>query len=152
MTMNFRKHHAPEEPEINLIPFIDVLLVVLIFLMLTTTYSRLTELKINLPAANAQAASARPKELQVLVSADGRYMVNQRVLDGRNVEAIAAGLNAEAGTARDVVVVVRADASATHQSVINVMDAARRVGLTQLTFATQGQSGSTATPATSSGQ
>lgn len=147
MPMNFRKRHAPEEPEINLIPFIDVLLVVLIFLMLTTTYSRLTELKINLPSANAQSASARPKELQVLVSADGRYMVNQRVLEGRNVEAIAAGLNAEAGTARDVVVVVRADASATHQSVINVMDAARRVGLTQLTFATQGQTSAPATAA-----
>lgn len=145
MPMNFRKRHAPEEPEINLIPFIDVLLVVLIFLMLTTTYSRLTELKINLPSANAQAASTRPKELQVLVSADGRYMVNQRMLEGRNVEALAAGLNVEVGAARDVVVVVRADASATHQSVINVMDAARRVGLTQLTFATQGQSG----PATS---
>lgn len=147
MPMNFRKRHAPEEPEINLIPFIDVLLVVLIFLMLTTTYSRLTELKINLPSANAQSASARPKELQVLVSADGRYVVNQRVLEGCNVEAIAAGLNAEAGAARDVVVVVRADASATHQSVINVMDAARRVGLTQLTFATQGQTGAPATAA-----
>ncbi len=147
MPMNFRKRHAPEEPEINLIPFIDVLLVVLIFLMLTTTYSRLTELKINLPSANAQAASARPKELQVLVSADGRYMVNQRMLEGRNVEALAAGLHAEAGSTRDVVVVVRADASATHQSVINVMDAARRVGLTQLTFATQGQNGpATAAP------
>jgi biopolymer transport protein ExbD len=147
MPMNFRKRHAPEEPEINLIPFIDVLLVVLIFLMLTTTYSRMTELKINLPAANAQAASVRPKELQVLVASDGRYMVNQRMLEGRNVEALAAGLNAEAGTSRDVVVVVKADAAATHQSVINVMDAARRVGLTQLTFATQGQSGASPTTA-----
>ena len=148
MAMNFRKRHAPEEPEINLIPFIDVLLVVLIFLMLTTTYTRQTELKVNLPSANAQAATARPKELQVLVAADGRYMVNQRLVEGRNVEALAAGLNAEAGAAggpaRDVVVVVRADATATHQSVINVMDAARRVGLTQLTFATQGQGAATA--------
>lgn len=146
MPMNFRKRHAPEEPEINLIPFIDVLLVVLIFLMLTTTYARMSELKINLPSANAQAASARPQELQVLVSADGRYVVNQRMLEGRNVEALAAGLTAAAGASRDVVVVVRADASATHQSVINVMDAARRVGLKQLTFATQAQSGATALP------
>jgi biopolymer transport protein ExbD len=149
MPMNFRKRHAPEEPEINLIPFIDVLLVVLIFLMLTTTYAPMSELKINLPTANAQAASARPQELQVLVSADGRYVVNQRPLEGRNVEALVAGLASASGASRDVVVVVvRADASATHQSVINVMDAARRVGLKQLTFATQAQSGPAALPPT----
>jgi biopolymer transport protein ExbD len=142
--MHFRKRHAPEEPEINLIPFIDVLLVVLIFLMLTTTYSRLTELKINLPTASAKAADARPKELTVMVTADGRYMVNQRLIEGRSVELLAAGLTAQAGNERDIVVVVNADASASHQSVINVMDAARRVGLTQLTFATQGQSDASA--------
>jgi biopolymer transport protein ExbD len=140
MAMNFRKRHQPEEPEINLIPFIDVLLVVLIFLMLTTTYAKLTELKINLPTANAQSAKPRPKELVVLVTADGRYLINQRLVDGRSVEVLAAGLNSATAGARDTVVVVTADASATHQSVINVMDAARRVGLSQLTFATQGQS------------
>ena len=139
MPMNFRKRHQAEEPEINLIPFIDVLLVVLIFLMLTTTYSRLTELKVNLPSANAKAADARPKELVVVVTADGRYVVNQRPVDGRSVALLAAGLAAQAGAQRDTVVVINADASASHQSVINVMDAARRVGLTQLTFATQGQ-------------
>ncbi len=144
MPMNFRKRHAPEEPEINLIPFIDVLLVVLIFLMLTTTYSRLTELKINLPTASAKAADARPKELTVMVTADGRYMVNQRLIEGRSVELLAAGLTAQAGSERNLVVVINADASASHQSVINVMDAARRVGLTQLTFATQGQSDNSA--------
>jgi biopolymer transport protein ExbD len=140
MSMSFRKRHLPEEPEINLIPFIDVLLVVLIFLMLTTTYAKMTELKINLPSANAQAAKPRVKELIVLVTADGRYSVNQRLLDGRSVEVLAAGLTSAAGGTKDAVVVVTADASATHQSVINVMDAARRVGLTQLTFATQGLS------------
>jgi len=142
MSMHFRKRHTPEEPEINLIPFIDVLLVVLIFLMLTTTYSRLTELKINLPTANAKAVDSRPKELIVMVTADGRYMVNQRLIEGRSVELLAAGMSTQAGSERNVVVVVNADASASHQSVINVMDAARRVGLTQLTFATQGQSDS----------
>ena len=140
MSMNFRRrHHQAEEPEINLIPFIDVLLVILIFLMLTTTYSRLTELKINLPTANAQASKPRPKELIVLVTADGRYMVNQQLLEGRSVEVLAAGLASAAAGNKDVVVIVTADASATHQSVINVMDASRRVGLSQLTFATQGQ-------------
>ncbi len=143
MAMNFRTR-TQEEPEINLIPFIDVLLVILIFLMLTTTYAKFTEMKINLPNANAQSAKPRPKELVVLVSADGRYVINQRVLETRGVESLAAALNAAAGSAKDTVIVVTADASATHQSVINVMDAARRVGLSQLTFATQGQSDSAA--------
>lgn len=137
MSMNFR-HRRTEEPEINLIPFIDVLLVVLIFVMLTTSYAKFTELKITLPKANAQAPKNRPKELVVLVTSDGRYMVNQEVVDGRSVELLTASLSRAAGVAKDTVVIVSADAAATHQSVINVMDAARRAGLTQLTFATQG--------------
>jgi biopolymer transport protein ExbD len=145
MPMNFRTR-PKEEPEINLIPFIDVLLVVLIFLMLTTTYAKFTELKINLPTANAQASKPRARELVVLVTADGRYVINQRVLEARGVDTLAAALSSAAGTSKDTVIVVSADASATHQSVINVMDAARRVGLSQLTFATQGQSDSAAAP------
>ncbi len=143
MPMNFNKRRQSDEPEINLIPFIDVLLVVLIFLMLTTTYTKMTELKINLPVANAQASKPRPRELVVLVTSDGRYVVDRQLLDGRGVEALAASLSRAAGTAKDTVIVVTADASASHQSVINVMDAARRVGLSQLTFATQGQSDKT---------
>jgi biopolymer transport protein ExbD len=139
MAMNFRKRHTPEEPEINLIPFIDVLLVILIFLMLTTTYSKLTELHINLPSANAQAVKPRPNELVVLVTADGRYQINSRMVEGRSVDLLAAALTSAVGSAKDTVLVITADASATHQSVINVMDAARRVGLSHLTFATQGQ-------------
>lgn len=151
MSMNFRKHHLrEEEPEINLIPFIDVLLVILIFLMLTTTYAKLTELKINLPTANAQASKPRPREMVVVVTADGRYLVNQRQIDGRSVDMLAAGLASAAGGVKDTVVVVTADASATHQSVINVMDAARRVGLSQLTFATQGQADAGAAAAAAS--
>lgn len=144
MAMHFRKRRPPEDPEINLIPFIDVLLVILIFLMLTTTYSKVSELKINLPTANAQATKARPAEIMVLVAADGRYMVNQRMLAGRGIETLAASLAQVAGNAKNTVVIINADAQASHQSVINVMDAARRVGLTQLTFATQGQHDGTA--------
>lgn len=136
MAMNFRDRQR-EEPEINLIPFIDVLLVVLIFVMLTTTYAKFTEIKINLPVANAQIPQARPKEMVVIVSADGRYLVDGQAIEGRSVELLAAALQSGAQGKSDVVVVVSADASATHQSVINVMDASRRAGLTQLTFATQ---------------
>jgi len=143
MAMNFRPRR-PEEPEINLIPFIDVLLVVLIFLMLTTTYSKFTELKINLPTANANAAKTRPQELVVVVTADGRYMVNHQLVQGRQVELLTAALAQASQGRKDSIVIVTADAAATHQSVINVMDAARRVGLSQLTFAAQGQAGGAA--------
>ena len=139
MAMNFRKRRAAEEPEINLIPFIDVLLVILIFLVLNTTYTKYTELPINLPTANAKQAQSRPQEIVVTVTPDGRYLVNQQFMEGRSVELLAAGLQRATNGRSDVIVVINADASASHQSVINVMDAARRAGLSQLTFATQGQ-------------
>jgi biopolymer transport protein ExbD len=127
----------PEEPEINLIPFIDVLLVVLIFLMLSTTYSRFTELQINLPAADAEKLRDRPGEVIVAVSADGRYSVNRKPVDGRSVELLTAELSAAAAGRPDTVVIISADAMTAHQAVINVLDAARRAGLSRLTFAAQ---------------
>ncbi len=127
-----------EEPEINLIPFIDVLLVVLIFLMLSTTYSRFTELQVNLPNANAEKLKERPGEVIVAVSSDGRYVVNKRAVDGRSVELLSVELAAAAGGKPDTVVIISADALAAHQSVVNVLDAARRAGLQRLTFAAQG--------------
>ena len=134
--MRFSKRRI-EEPEINLIPFIDVLLVVLIFLMLSTTYSRFTELQVNLPSANAETMRERPGEIIVAVSGDGRYAVNRKAIDGRSVELLTAALSDAAAGRSDQVVIVSADALAAHQSVINVLDAARRAGLTRLTFAAQ---------------
>ena len=126
-----------EEPEINLIPFIDVLLVVLIFLMLSTTYSRFTELQVNLPTADAEKLKDRPRELVVSVSSDGRYMVNRQPLEARSVEALTARLKEASGGQAETVVIVTADAVAAHQSVVNVLDAARRAGLARITFAAQ---------------
>lgn len=140
MAIHF-KHRRTEEPEINLIPFIDVLLVILIFLMLTTTYSKFTELQVNLPVADAERARDYPREIVVAVSADGRYAVDKQPVQGRSVEVLQAELAAAAAQRRDPVVVISADAMAAHQSVINVMDAARRAGLAQLTFATQTSGG-----------
>ncbi|HEU4458401.1 MAG TPA: biopolymer transporter ExbD [Methylibium sp.] len=134
--MNFRPRRS-DEPEINLIPFIDVLLVILIFLMLSTTFSKFTELKINLPSADAERARDYPKEIIVGVSSDGRYTVSGQAVAGRDVATLGAALAVAAEGNRERVVIVSADASAAHQSVINVMDAARRVGLSQLSFATQ---------------
>jgi len=134
--MNFRPG-SREEPEINLIPFIDILLVVLIFLVLTTTYSKYTELQVNLPVADAQAPKQNPREVIVSVGSDGRYAVDRRVIDASAVEGLTAALAEAKGDRDDVMVIISADAQAAHQSVINVMDAARRAGLVQITFATQ---------------
>lgn len=136
MAMNFRKTR-PEEPEINLIPFIDVLLVVLIFLMLSTTYSKFTELHVTLPAADADKPRDNPKEVIVTVAADGRYAVNGQAVDGRSVERLSAELGRASGGPGDTPVIVSADATAAYQAVVNVMDAARRAGLPRLTFAAQ---------------
>jgi biopolymer transport protein ExbD len=134
--MNFRPRHT-EEPEINLIPFIDVLLVILIFLMLTTTYSKFTELQLRLPVADTEAQRDYPKEVIVAVSADGRYIVNKEPVSGRSVDALSFALSGVAKAGKETVVIISADAAAAHQSVITVMEAARRAGLTQITFATQ---------------
>jgi biopolymer transport protein ExbD len=134
--MKFRRSTAPE-PEINLIPFIDVLLVVLIFLMLSTTYSKFTEMELNLPVANAAPQKERPKEIVVSVSADGQFSVNHVVVNGRDVQSISNALAQATQNVNDPMVVVSADAQSTHQSVMMVMEAARRNQLKQLTFAAQ---------------
>ena len=134
--MNFRAR-TREEPEINLIPFIDVLLVVVIFLMLTTTYSKFTEMQLTLPVADTQAQRDYPKEVIVAISNDGRYMINKVPVDGRSVDAVATALAEGARAGKESVVIISADAMAAHQSVITVMEAARRMGLSQITFATQ---------------
>ena len=139
--MNFRKGKGREDPEINLIPFIDVLLVILIFLMLSTTYSKFTELQVVLPVADADKPRENPHEIIVAVSGEGRYAINRKTLDGRSVEMLAGELVLAADGSKDVVVIISADATAAHQSVVTVMDAARRAGLSRLTFATQAGQG-----------
>jgi biopolymer transport protein ExbD len=134
--MNF-KTRPREEPEINLIPFIDVLLVVVIFLMLSTTYSKFTELQLSLPLADAQALRDYPKDVLVTVTSEGTYTVNSVPVTGRSVELVTTALVAGAKAGKESVLIISADASAKHQSVVTVMEAARRAGLSQVTFATQ---------------
>ena len=136
--MNFQRGREKEPLEINLVPLIDVMMVILIFLMITTTYSKYTELQINLPTAQAERQLERPNELTVLVNAQGQYLVNKQAVAFRSVEQLADELRrAGGGGAREPVVVISADAAATHQSVIRVMEAARIAGLSQITFTTQ---------------
>jgi biopolymer transport protein ExbD len=139
--MNFRKGQGREDPEINLIAFIDVLLVILIFLMVTTSYSKLTALQITLPTADAEKAAERPFEINVGVDAQGRYAVDNVRTAARNPEDLAEELmNAAKASGKanaDPVVIINADATATHQTVINVLEAARLAGYSRVTFAAQ---------------
>jgi biopolymer transport protein ExbD len=134
--MNFQPRKK-EEPEINLIPFIDVLLVILIFLMLSTTYSKFTEMQIKLPVADVEAQRDYPKEVLVSVSSEGDYSVNKLPVAGRSVAELSEALKAGAKAGKESVVIIHADANARHQAVISVMEAARLASLSQITFATQ---------------
>lgn len=135
--MNFRKRRGREEPEINFVPLIDVLLVILIFLMASTTYSRFAELKINLPTADAEKRVEQKQNIQIAVSANGQYAINDTPVPFVGTEEFALQLRRAAGNNPDPLVVVNADALASHQSVVNVMEAARAAGFGKLTFATQ---------------
>jgi biopolymer transport protein ExbD len=135
--MNFRLGRRREEPEINLIPMIDVLLVILIFMMVTTSYAKFSELQINLPQAGGDASAAKANLINVAVDASEHYAINDQGLQYTGVDALAASLKAAAGNQTDPTIVIDADAKATHQSVINVMEAARRAGYGRITFTTQ---------------
>ena len=138
--MNFQRFQAREDLEINLIPLIDVLLVILIFLMITTTYSKYAELQINLPTADAQKQLERPNEINITVNASGQYTINRRPLVFSDVTALSDEMRRAAGELKDPVVVINADANATHQSVIHIMEASRMAGYGHITFATQAKS------------
>ena len=134
--MKFHREKSAE-PEINLIPFIDILLVIVIFLMLSTTYSKFTEMQLNLPVAEAAALQERPHEVVISISNDGSFSVNKLPIRGRDVLSLSQALAQAAQSVENPMVIISADAQASHQSVMMVMEAARRNGLNQLTFAAQ---------------
>ena len=135
--MNFQRGRTREEPEINLIPMIDVLLVILIFLMVTTTYTRFSGLQINLPQAEGDTSSMH-KEQQINVSVDAteHYAFNNKTVNFNSVDKLAEELRKTAGDMNDPTIIINADAKAPHQSVINIMEAARLAGYGRITFTT----------------
>lgn len=135
--MNFLRGHGREEPEINLIPMIDVMLVIIIFLMLTTTYSKFSGIEINLPTAEAGKPPEQPNEVEVAVTATGQVLINKQPLGVADVKAVAEALRRAAGDRQNPVIVINADAKATHQSVIDIMQAAQTAGYPHISFATQ---------------
>ena len=137
--MNFQRGRVRDEPEINLIPLIDMLLVILIFLMVTTSYAKYSELQINLPEAGGESTAAEVKPIQITVDASEHYAINNKGIAFTGVEAMASALKTAAGDQADPTIVINADAKAPHQSVINVMEAARQAGFGRITFTTQSQ-------------
>ncbi len=135
--MNFQRGRSSDVPEINLIPLIDVLLVIIIFLMLTTTYAKFSGLEINLPTADASKQVEQPNEINVAVTATGQILVNKTPLPGADVLSISEALRRAAGDGKDPGIVINADAKATHQSVVDVMQAAQTAGYAHISFSTQ---------------
>ena len=135
--MNFQRGREQDVPEINLIPLIDVLLVIIIFLMLTTTYAKFSGLEINLPTADAAKQAEQPNEVSVAVTAHGQVLVNKAPLAANDVKSISEALRRAAGNNSDPIIVINADAKATHQSVVDIMQAAQSAGYPRISFATQ---------------
>ncbi len=136
--MNFLRGHQRDDPEINLIPMIDVLLVILIFMMVTTTYSHFSELQINLPQATGEAPTEKANPLiNVSVDATEHYAVNSKPVGFSSVDQFADELRRAGGDAKEPVIVINADAKTPHQAVINIMEAARIAGYGIITFQTE---------------
>ena len=135
--MNFRRASFREEPDINLVPFIDVLIVIVIFLAVTTTYSKYAELKINLPVADANTVDQPIDKLEIAISKTGQYFVNGREVPMESPLLFAETLRQIAGPDSDPVIIISADSNTTHQSVIYTMEAARIAGYGRITFTTQ---------------
>ena len=135
--MNFQKGKKNDEFEINFIPLIDVLLVIIIFLVVSTTFARFSQLKINLPTAEANIADKNLEYINVTISKDGQYAINQKSISAQTVADLTIILKEMSAGNIDNPIVINADALASHQSVINVMEASRQAGLTKITFSTK---------------
>ena len=135
--MGFKRKSRLEDPEINFIPLIDVLLVIIIFLIVSTTFSKFSELKINLPTADANPVEEKLLPINVTVTKEGQYAINEEILSQKSIDSIEKRPIQIAGNAKDLPVIINADAETPHQSVVNIMEASRRVGLTKITFSTK---------------
>ena len=119
--MNFRRKSSLEDPEINFIPLIDVLLVIIIFLVVSTTFSKFSELKINLPVAEANKSKGKDVSINVIITKDGQYSINERLINSASVESLVVELKTESKGQKDIPVIINADALTTHQSVVDVL-------------------------------
>jgi len=131
------KRTIREELAINITPLIDVVFLLLIFFMVTTTFNRETRLLVNLPEANAELVESQPSQIEIIVARDGSYSINGRALVNTRLETLVQGLEIESGGDRSLPILLVADAESTHQSVVTAMDAIGQSGFTRLNIATQ---------------
>ncbi len=131
--MNFR-HKKPEELDVNITPLVDVVFLLLIFFMVSTTFDRQSELNIELPEANGEITETEKKEIEIFIKQDGQYVINGQVLVNSKIDTLIRNLREESGGDENLRVIISADKQSTHQAVMTVMDAARQVGLIHITF------------------
>jgi len=131
------KRPLREELSINITPLIDVVFLLLIFFMVTTTFSRETRLLVNLPEADAELAENQTAQIEIVVARDGRYTINGRALVNNRIETLMRGLELESGGDRSLPVLLIADAESTHQAVVTAMDAIGQSGFSRLSIATR---------------
>lgn len=134
--MRLRERQRWEDPELNLISLVDVVLMMLVFFMMTTHFIQSTSVNVELPSAGAPPVYTRTDGIEVTVDAEGRYFVDQKAVGGSDAASLRAALLAAAGDKRDQPIILRADARATHQSVVTVMDVAGGLGFAQLQILT----------------
>jgi len=132
--MNFRRRRT-EELDINITPLIDVVFLLLIFFMVSTTFDHQSELNIDLPEADGEMVDKESKNIEISIDASGKYFVNEKALLNSQVETLMKQLSQIAGENKDPRIVISADKNTPHQAVMSAMDAARRLNYSHLTFA-----------------
>ena len=134
--MNLRKFDK-QDPDVNLTPLIDVVFLLLIFFMVSTTFTRESRISIDLPESSATPVETESQAIEVTIDEQGRYYVNQQLVINNKIETLMQALRLVAGDKKDLSLIINADAKTTHQSVVTAMDAARRLGIVHLSLATK---------------
>ena len=134
--MNLRPGHKEESVEVNLTPLIDVVFLLLIFFMVSTTFDKHAKLKVSLPEATAKASQQQSDPLVLSIDAKGNYFINDRQVVNQTLDTLKQALSKTIGDDKDIALMLRADANTPHQSVVRAMDAASQLGLTRLSIAT----------------
>ena len=134
--MNLRKF-TREEPDVNLTPLIDVVFLLLIFFMVSTTFTRESKISIDLPESSAKPVESDETSIEVSIDNQGRYYVNQQLVVNKKIETLKQALRLAIGEKENPALIINADASSTHQSVVTAMDAARQLGIVHLSLATK---------------
>ena len=135
------KRQSNQQLDVNITPLIDVVFLLLIFFMVSTTFTRETQLSLDLPEATGEESEARPEQIEILIDATGQYVINQRSVVSSNIDTVMKALTEVSGGNQQLPLVITADAKTPHQAVVTAMDAAGRLGFSRLSLTTQKPSG-----------